>query len=86
MDNVPTLAIQAPIIWEISTLFFPTKVIIMDPDTVQKVGGEDEGKNLERETVLRRLANLEKGAQICKQYALRPQTSKASLTHVECSS
>jgi hypothetical protein len=46
----------------------------MDPDTVTKIAGEDERKILERDAAVRRLTILENGAQICKQYAKRPQT------------
>jgi hypothetical protein len=72
-DNVPTLAVQAPIIREISKIFCPTAVYSMDTDVVNRIAGETEEKIEERESILRRLSTLEKGALICKQYAKRPQ-------------
>jgi hypothetical protein len=72
-DNVPTLAIQAPIIRGAPNIFCPTAVFSMDTDTVNRIAGESEEKAKERESILRRLAALEKGADKCKQYAKRPQ-------------
>ncbi|KAE9380155.1 hypothetical protein N431DRAFT_498044 [Stipitochalara longipes BDJ] len=72
-DNVPTLAVQAPIIRGVPNIFCPTAVFSMDTEIVNRIAGESEEKIMERESILRRLATLEKGAQICKQYAKRPR-------------
>ena len=77
-DNVPTLAIQAPIIREVPKIFCPTAVFSMDPDMIKRIAAETEEKVSERNTVLRRLAILENGALICKRYAKRPQHCKNS--------
>jgi hypothetical protein len=75
-DNVPTLAVRAPIIRELPKIFCPTAVYSMDTGVVNRIAGETEEKVLERDSILRRLATLEKGALICKQYAKRPQHGK----------
>lgn len=75
-DNVPTLAIQAPIIREAPKTFCPTVVYSMNTGVVNRIAGETEEKIMERDAILRRLATLEKGALICKQYAKRPQQGK----------
>ncbi|KAG4439223.1 hypothetical protein IFR05_005314 [Cadophora sp. M221] len=72
-DNVPTLAVQAPIIRAIPETFCPTAVYSMPAGVVHHIAGETEEKIIERDAVLRRLGTLEKGALICKQYAKRPQ-------------
>ena len=72
-DNVPTLTIQGPIIREVPKIFCPTAVYSMDTVIVGRIAGETDEKVMERDSVLRRLATLEKGALICKQYAKRPQ-------------
>jgi len=76
MDNVPTLAIQAPIVRKLPTMLSPVAVSKMDVEIVQKIAGESEEKVREREETLRRLGKLEAGARICKEYALRPSSSK----------
>jgi hypothetical protein len=73
-DNVPTLAIQGPIIREIPKIFCPTAVLSMDAEVVKQIAGETEEAILRRGKVLRRLEILEEGARICKQYAKRPQS------------
>ena len=45
----------------------------MDPGAVNRIAGETEEKVIERDAILRRLATLEKGSLICKQYAKLPQ-------------
>jgi len=40
---------------------------------VNRIAGETEEKVMERDAIMRRLATLEKGSLICKQYAKRPQ-------------
>jgi hypothetical protein len=75
-DNVPTLAIQAPIIREVPKIFCPTAVDSMDTSVINRIAGETEETVKERDSILRRLATLEKGALICKQYAKRPQHGK----------
>ena len=73
MDNVPTLAIQAPIARKLDEILCPTTVFRMPPDLVTKIAGESEEKVQEREKILSRLNTLEAGAQICRQYAMRPR-------------
>jgi hypothetical protein len=77
MDNVPTLAIQAPIIRKIPEMLSPTAVsTLMNTDLVTKIAGESEEKVRDREETLQRLKKLEMGAQICKEYVLRPSSGK----------
>ncbi|KFY95134.1 hypothetical protein V500_02918 [Pseudogymnoascus sp. VKM F-4518 (FW-2643)] len=75
MDNVPTLAIQAPIVRKLDEILCPTTVFRMPPDLVTKIAGESEEKVQKREEILSRLSTLEAGAQICRQYAMRPHFS-----------
>lgn len=75
-DNVPTLVIQAPIIREVPKTFCPTAVYSMEGRIVNCIAGESEEKIVERDSILHRLATLEKGALICKKYAKRPQQGK----------
>ncbi|KAL2062905.1 hypothetical protein VTL71DRAFT_5977 [Oculimacula yallundae] len=82
-DNVPTLAIQSPIIREVPKTFCPTAVYMMGSDVVTKIAGESEEKMMERDTILRRLGTLENGARICKQYAKRPQVLNMSSDEVD---
>lgn len=72
MDNVPTLAIQAPIVRRIPDMLSPKVVSTMDKNIIKKIAGESGEKALLREETVSRLAKLEKGAQICREYALRP--------------
>lgn len=76
MDNVPTLAIQAPIVRKLPTMLSPVAISKMDVETIKKIAGESEKKVRDREETLRELENLEAGARICKEYALRPSSSK----------
>jgi hypothetical protein len=46
----------------------------MSPDLVTKIAGESEGKKRVREEILSKLSIVEAGAQICRQYAMRPQS------------
>ncbi|RDL35917.1 Uncharacterized protein BP5553_06529 [Venustampulla echinocandica] len=84
-DNVPTLAIQAPIIREVPKIFCPTAVFSMDADIIKKIAGESKEKSLERAAIVRRLEILENGARICKQYAKRPQSCELypNMTYIE---
>ena len=75
-DNVPTLAVQAPIIREVPKVFCPTAVYAMDAGVVNRIAGETEEKMMERDSIQRRLAALEKGASVCKEYSQRPQQCK----------
>lgn len=77
-DNVPTLAIQAPLIREVPKIFCPTAVDTMDPSVVNRIAGETEETIMERDLILHRLATLEKGALICRRYPKRPQHGKYS--------
>ena len=77
-DNVPTLAVQAPIIREVPNILCPTAVFSMDSDTIKRIAGETEEKSLERDVIVRRLKTLENGARVCKQYAKRPQSCELS--------
>ncbi|KAN0119549.1 P-loop containing nucleoside triphosphate hydrolase protein [Hyaloscypha variabilis] len=72
-DNVPTLAVHAPIIRGVPNIFCPTSVFSMDTDTVNKIAGESKETIEDRESILRRLAALEEGARICKQKAKPPR-------------
>jgi len=74
-DNVPTLAVHAPIIRGAPNIFCPTAVFTMDTETVNKIAGESEEKVREREAIQGRLATLEEGARICNKYAKHPQQS-----------
>ncbi|KFY08176.1 hypothetical protein V492_06463 [Pseudogymnoascus sp. VKM F-4246] len=78
MDNVPTLAIQAPIVRKLDEVLCPTTVFRMPLELVTKIAGESEEKMLEREEILSKLSTLEAGAQICRQYAMRPQSSSTA--------
>jgi hypothetical protein len=82
MDNVPTLAIQAPIIRKLDEVLCPTTVFRMPPELVTKIAGESDEKVQEREEVLSKLNTLEAGAQICRQYAMRPQSCEYSLSRI----
>jgi hypothetical protein len=73
MDNVPTLAIQAPIIRKLDEVFCPSAVSNMTPELVTKIAGESEDKVRDREETLSRLDVLEAGARVCKDWALKPQ-------------
>jgi hypothetical protein len=77
-DNVPTLAIQAPLLREVPKIFCPTAVDTMDPSVVNRIAGETEETIMERDLILHRLATLEKGALICRRYPKRPQHGKYS--------
>ena len=74
MDNVPSLAIQAPIVREVPSMLCPTAVYSMDADVVMKIAGESDDKTLHREELLRQLDILNAGARICKQHAIRPKS------------
>ena len=76
MDNVPTLAIQAPIVRKLPKMLCPVAVSKMDVEVIKKIAGESEEKVLEREETLRKLEKLETGAKICKEYAQRPSSCK----------
>jgi hypothetical protein len=77
MDNVPTLAIQAPIVRKIPEMLSPTAVSTqMNADIISKIAGESEEKVRDREETLSRLEKLKKGAQICREYAVRPRSGK----------
>jgi hypothetical protein len=79
MDNVPTLAVHAPIVRKLDEEFCPIAVGRMDPDMVKAIAGESEGKAYDREQTLSRLATLEAGARICRQYAVGTHASEISL-------
>ena len=76
MDNVPTLAIQAPIILAVPSMLSPTAVSSMTGDMVAKLAAESEEQRSCREELERRRETLENGARICKQYAMRPSHCK----------
>ncbi|CZR52698.1 uncharacterized protein PAC_02575 [Phialocephala subalpina] len=81
MDNVPTLAIQLPIIRGLPDILCPTAIFSMDSETIKNIAGESEEKVLERTTIARKLKVLEDGGRICKQYARRVQPFLSSVTH-----
>ena len=74
MDNVPSLAIQAPIVLKVPSMLCPKSVFSMDPELVAKIAGESDEKIMYREEIQRKLATLRAGARICKQYATRTQS------------
>ncbi|KFY42057.1 hypothetical protein V494_02635 [Pseudogymnoascus sp. VKM F-4513 (FW-928)] len=80
MDNVPTLAIQAPIVRKLDEVLCPTTVFRMPLELVTKIAGESEEKMQERNEILSKLSTLEAGAQICRQYAMRPQSCEYATT------
>jgi len=82
MDNVPSLAIQAPIVREISSMLCPADVYLMSSEIVEKVAGESEEKTAHRSQLLRKRQTLDNGARICKQYAMRPGRCKLPLKYV----
>ncbi|KAH8814894.1 P-loop containing nucleoside triphosphate hydrolase protein [Xylogone sp. PMI_703] len=77
-DNVPTLAIQGPIIRGLADTFCPTVVSSMNSEKIEEIGGETKEKDLERKFITQKLNILEDGARICRYYAKRPQTGKPS--------
>lgn len=83
LDNVPTLAVQAPIIRKLDEVLCPTAVFRMQSELVAKIAGESEAKIQEREEILSKLSVLEAGAQICRQYAMRPQSCEYSFVSYE---
>ncbi|MCJ1251700.1 hypothetical protein MMC30_008935 [Trapelia coarctata] len=78
MDNVPSLAIQAPIILEVPSMLSPTAVSSMTGDIIARLAGESEEKRTCREELERRKETLENGARMCKQYAMRPTFATSS--------
>jgi hypothetical protein len=80
MDNVPTLAIQAPIIRKLDEMLCPIAVYHMDPELVTKIAGETDDKIRDREEILSRLGTLERGGHICRQYVMRPQSCELLLS------
>ena len=70
MDNVPTLAIQGPIVRELPNVFNSTAVYQMSTDLIEKIAGEDEGKVRERAELSSKLETLKTGQRICRQYVL----------------
>jgi hypothetical protein len=76
VDNVPTLAIRAPIIKKLPEMLSPDAVsTLMDDDIVTKIAGESEEKARERQEAIRTLDKLEEGARTCRKYAARPPSS-----------
>src|SRR5436305_651688 len=73
-DNVPTLAIQAPILKNLNEILTPKAVNKMPADILSQIAGESEEKIRERAELLKKLATLEAGARICKEYAMRPSS------------
>ena len=74
IDNVPSQAIQGPIIRELPSTFGPMVVCSMTADSVMRIAGESEEKRTHREELLRKKRTLEAGAQMCKQYVLHPNS------------
>ncbi|KAI9731616.1 MAG: hypothetical protein M1818_007746 [Claussenomyces sp. TS43310] len=79
MDNVPNLAIQAPIIREVPSMFSPKATSKMDPGLIERIAKESPETTKKREEIVKNLEILEAGARTCKEYALRPQ----SLLHTD---
>jgi len=85
MDNVPSLAIQAPIVREIPSMLCPADVYSMASEIVAKVAGESEEKTAHRAQLLHERQTLENGSRICKQYAMRPTFRKlpSKILHID---
>ena len=75
IDNVPNLVVRANIASRLSTLFCPKLVFAMKPELVTKIASESEEKKAQRQDIGSRLAALEAGNDLCKQYALRVTSS-----------
>ena len=71
LDNVPSLVIQQPIVNQMPSIFCPESVFAMDTDLVKKITSESDAKRIQREELKRKLATLDTGHQICKQYIAR---------------
>jgi hypothetical protein len=71
LDNVPTLAIQGPIIRKVPKIFCPTVVNDMDSVKVNEIAGESEERVSYRKELLQKLATLENGARICHRFSLK---------------
>lgn len=74
LDNVPTLAIQAPIVRALPSMFSPLAVSRMAPEEVKRIAEESEEIGRHREQLERQLGTLNEGLRTCKQYAKRMQT------------
>ena len=83
MDNVPTLAIQAPILRNMHSILNPSSINRMSADIIAEIAGETKEKTLEREEIVGLLATLENGARICRQYAMRPRSGKSKSVFLE---
>lgn len=81
-DNVPMLAIHGPILRNLHEILTPKAVNKMDTDTITQIAGESEEKTRERGEILHKLATLEAGARICKQYAMRPGSGTLSFGNI----
>ena len=79
MDNVPSLAIQAPIVLKVPFMLSPNSVYSMDSSLVTQIAGESEEKTQHREELQRKLTTLKTGARICKQHATRTQSCMISM-------
>jgi hypothetical protein len=77
-DYVPMLAIQAPILRNLHEILTPKVVNKMDTDIITQIAGESEEKTRERDEILHKLATLEAGARICREYAMRPGSGMLS--------
>ena len=86
MDNVPSLAIQLPIVREIPNMLCPTAVFKMSAELVMKLARESKETALHREGLLHKLETLEAGASLCKQYAVRSKNREESTTLAEVKS
>lgn len=79
MDNVVTLATHMPIVRDIPNILSSMDVLSMDAKLLQKIAGETEEKVQRRDEILRELAALEAGAQLCRQYARRSHSGISPL-------
>ena len=78
MDNVPSLAIRAPILQKLPDLFSAKVVREMPDDVVTRIASESEDRIEYRDRLDKMLATLSEGARICKQYATRAAPSRSS--------
>ena len=71
LDNVPSLPIQETVVNQVPGMFCPESVFAMESDLVKKVASESEAKTFQRGELTRKLATLDAGYSICKQYVAR---------------
>ncbi|TKA65559.1 hypothetical protein B0A49_06862 [Cryomyces minteri] len=76
VDNVPNLVVRAIIASQLPSMFCPKSVYAMDSATVKKIASETEDKQIRRRELSEKLAALDAGSALCKQYALRVTSAR----------